>query len=235
MAKAKPKAEPQSADESPFVRNHGSTSMVVELPIGEAERAEIDKKIHALMDMEAQVEFHRELFTKQLGDRLKQLKARRLTLHGIWKEGKGRSVVEVDVIVDDRAKEVMRVSRVTGDVLSKRPFTPTEQLEMFGSTPDRTGVPEMDDTQAKQFRAEKQMEEQELDRLLTEVDWSAVQEQLREQLGLTLEEMDPKGVPRKRSKKKDKLPTSEAATEATTTEATTSDGEAETEAEAEEE
>jgi hypothetical protein len=191
--------------------------MVVETELSAEELAEIDARIHAVMDMESQVEFHLDIFKKQLGGRLKKLVARRLALHHIWKRGKGRDVIDVEVIQDDRTHEVRRVRVDTGEIITKRTLDQREQLEMFKSTSGPAYLPELDDTAAKQHTAEQQNEREDLDKLLADIDWNQIQTSIAEQLGLTIEELaasagdrsakggkkdkkGDKGKPKKRSK-----------------------------------
>jgi hypothetical protein len=191
---SKPKQEaPQSSvsedEQSPYIISRGTTKMVIETDLSAEELAVIDARIHAVMDMESQVEFHLDMFKKQLGLRLKKLIARRLALHGIWKRGKGKEVVEVEVVQDDRTHEVRRVRVDTGETITKRTLDQREQLEMFQTTSGPAYLPELDDTVAKQYAAEQQNEREELDKLLADIDWNQIQASIAEQLGLTVEEL----------------------------------------------
>lgn len=215
---AKPKQEaPQSSvsedEQSPWVVSRGTTRMVIDVDLSPAELAAIDAKIHQVMDMEEQVDFHLDMFKKQLGGRLKKLIARWLALHNIWKRGKGKEVVEVEVIQDDRSHEVRRVRTDTGETVTKRKLDQREQMELFNGSAGPNYLPELDDTVAKQYAAEQQNEAQELNTLLADIDWNQIQMSIAEQLGLTVEELAASagdrsakagkkdGKPKKRGKK----------------------------------
>ena len=205
---------------SPYVKSHGVTKMVIEVELTPKERAEIDTSIHAVMDMEAQVDFHLDMFKKQLGTRLKRLLGRRLALHVAWKTGKSRRIIEVEVFEDDRTHEVTRVRTDTGDVVTKRVLDQREQLALFSGTSQY--LPECDDTTAKQFAAEQQNDIDELVKLLMEPDWSEIQRSLAEQLGMTVDELAASAGDRSAKKPKKKKianagsssPTNDAAEEA---------------------
>jgi hypothetical protein len=188
--------------ESPWVKSHGVTQMVVDVELSTSELAAIDARIHAVMDMEAQVDFHLALFKTQLGARLKKLVSRRLALHGAWKKGKTQRVVDVEVFEDDRTREVTRVRVDTGDIVTKRTLDQKEQLAMFNGSSQY--LPECDNTLAKQFASDELNEREELDKLLAEVDWSEIQRSLAEQLGMTIEEIDAAGAGRAKPKKNKK-------------------------------
>lgn len=226
--------QPASVDEnitsgtdvaSPWVKSHGTTKMVVDVDLTREELAEIDARIHAIMDTEAQVDFHLDLFKKQLGARLKKLVLRRLALHVAWKAGKGRRVIDVEVFEDDRTREVRRVRVDTGDTVTKRVLDQKEQLAMFSGS--STYLPECDDTNARQFVAEEQNEREELDKLLADIDWSEIQKSLAEQLGLTVEELAASAGDRSAKPKKGKKDKSAAGSSTTSSEDGGDDGEAE--------
>jgi hypothetical protein len=196
MEKQKQEAAPPGGDassasqdeRSPYIISRGVSKMVIDVDLSPAELAAIDARIHAVMDMEGQVQFHLDMFKKQLGERLKKLIARRLALHGAWKRGKGSQVIEVEVLQDDRTNEVRRVRTDTGETVTKRTLDQREQLQMFqGSGPEY--LPEMDSVSAQQFEANEKCERDELNVLLAEIDWDQIQTSLAEQLGLTIEEL----------------------------------------------
>lgn len=184
-----PKRPTVDENASPYVKNLGKTRMVVERPLTTQERAVIDQNIHAMMDAEERISFHLNLFKQQLGGLLKKTQARRLRDHKVWKAGKSNRVIEVEVVVDDRAQQVMRVDPTNGDVVTKRAFDHREQLEMFQNTPDRIGVPEMDDAPARKLEADINADREELAHLLANVNWSAIQKTLCDELGITVEEL----------------------------------------------
>lgn len=211
MGKTQEAATQNSAsegEESPWVVSRGTTKMVLEVNLSKDELAAIDAQIHALMDMESQVEFHLDMFKKQLGGRLKKLIARRLALHNVWKKGKGREVIDVEVIQDDRSHEVRRVRIDTGETVTKRTLDQREQMELFNGSTGPSYLPELDNTTAKQFAAEQQNEKDELDKLLADIDWNQIQTSIAEQLGLTIEELAASAGDRsaKASKKNDGQP-----------------------------
>ena len=197
MGKPKQEVAPSGGDasqseiqdeRSPYVISRGVSKMVIDIDLSPAELAEIDAKIHAVMDMEGQVQFHLDMFKKQLGERLKKLIARRLALHFVWKRGKGSQVIEVEVFQDDRTNEVRRVRTDTGETVTKRTLDQREQLQMFqGSGPEY--LPELDSVSAQQFEAGEKSERDELNVLLADIDWDQIQASLAEQLGLTIEEL----------------------------------------------
>lgn len=213
-------------EQSPYVISRGTTKMVIDVDLTPAELAAIDARIHAVMDMESQVEFHLDMFKKQLGGRLKKLIARRLALHNIWKKGKGREVIEVEVIQDDRSHEVRRVRVDTGETVTKRTLDQREQLEMFKGSSGPSYLPELDSTTAEQHAAEQQNEREELDKLLADIDWGQIQSSIAEQLGLTIEELAASagdrsakagkksdGKPKKRGKKNSEEATKDSETD----------------------
>jgi hypothetical protein len=197
MGKQKQEAAPPSDDasqsapqdeQSPYVISRGLSKMVIDVDLSAPELAAIDARIHAVMDMESQVQFHLDMFRKQLGERLKKLVARRLALHHVWKRGKGSEVIEVEVFQDDRTNEVRRVRVDTGETVTKRTLDQREQLQMFqGSGPEY--LPELDSVSAQQFEAGEKSERDELNVLLADIDWDQIQASLAEQLGLTIEEL----------------------------------------------
>lgn len=176
-------------EQSPYIVSRGTTKMVLEVDLSKDELAAIDERLHAVQDMELQVEFHLDMFKKQLGGRLKTLVARRLALHNVWKKGKGREVIDVEVIQDDRTHEVRRVRLDTGETVTKRTLDQREQMELFNGSTGPSYLPELDDTAAKQYAAEQQNEREELDKLLADIDWNQIQTSIAEQLGLTVEEL----------------------------------------------